>query len=108
MFIMRKVKYGLLAGMVAATILAVTACGNNQEDSGTTTPTSNETSTTQRESTTNNRETDNTGTNNDGVLNEIGNDIKDGVEDIGTDLGIDGTGTDGTGTGNGTGTGTTR
>lgn len=117
MFIMRKVKYGLLAGMVAATILALTACGNNQDDSNTTTPTAKNTSTAPSENNGNNRETDSTNGNNattnsidngGGVLDEIGNGIEDGIEDI--EDGMDEIGSDrndgGTGDGAGTSTGT--
>lgn len=116
---MRKVNYGLLAGMAAAVMLTVTACGNSEGNSSTSTPTpasttGTTTGTTSATSSPTERITDNHGEeNNGGLLEDIGTGIEDGVEELGTDLGIDGTdeyATDGIGTDgmNGTNTGTVR
>lgn len=111
---MRKVKYGLLAGMAAAAILAMTACGNNQENSGTTTPTAKNTSAAPSESGSKDNGNKETGSSRDestngldnggGILNEIGDDIESGVDEIESDMGIGGD-KNGSGAGNGAGTG---
>lgn len=93
---MRKVKYGLLAGMVAAAMLAMTACGNNAENNGTTGQISSTTAATTESginsTTVNDRNNNNNtnGTDNGGVLENMGEDIKNGAEEIATDMGIDG------------------
>lgn len=97
-----KRKVLLIAMLVALFGVMTTACGtkdNNDNNNKTETTTDNKENNTSNTNnngnntnsngnTTNNNVTDDkrTDTNGDGVLDDIGNDIKDGVEDIGDDV----------------------
>lgn len=90
---MRKKKCGLLAGVAAVVMLSMVACGNNANENGTTETTKNNTTaaTTSTTATTPAATNGGTGaTNNGGIFEDIGDGIQNGVDELATDIGIDG------------------
>lgn len=122
---MKRMKNGLLVAMIVFTVCLVTGCGDNgnknketTNDNATTAATTNGQTTSTQDTngaTTSNATTGANGTDNGGVLDDIGRDIENGVDNLATDMGITGTdnnnnetgNTNGNTTGTGSGTGET-